>query len=197
MDPNLINSMEYFPGMDPGSQQNPQSSSAGAVPPIPSDDSLWDPSLALTMSDETTPPFMYAQQNIGGIPYGSYGGAARTPRPADAIQAATAARRRGGHDRKRTKMGSDAAAVESVNYWIHLDDDDHDSRLGGSFEIDYSGRNNDTPSFTRYVAKAQSGGGGAWYAPATVGGMKRLLFDATTVLPRGTFARLEDVRTSS
>ncbi|MBE3042407.1 hypothetical protein IMZ48_07475 [Candidatus Bathyarchaeota archaeon] len=163
MDPNFLNRMEYFPGlnspnMDPGSQQNAESSSAGAVPPGLNDDSLWNPSLALGMSDETTPAFLYAQQNLGGIPYSGYGGAARTPRPADAIQAATAARKRGGHDRKRAKMSSDAAALESVDYWINLDDDDHDNRLGGSFEIDYSGRNNETPSFTRYVAKAQFGG---------------------------------------
>lgn len=163
MDPSLLTRMDYFPGlnapnMDTGSQANAESSSAGAAQPGSNDGSLWDPSLALGMSDEITPAFLYAQQNFGGIPYGGLGEPSRAPRPAEAIQAATAARRRGRHDRKRAKIGSDAAALDSVDYWIHLDDDDHDNTLGGSFEIDFSGRNNDPASFARYVIKSQPGG---------------------------------------
>lgn len=183
--------MEHFsglnaPNMDSGSQPNVESSSAGAGQPGSNDGSLWDPSLALGMSDEITPAFLHAQQNLGGIPYGGLGGSPRTPRPADAIQAATAARKRGGHDRKRARIGSDAAALESVDYWIHLDDDDHDNTLGGSFEIDFSGRSNDTASFARYVLKVQGRQRSeVWSA---------CFLMATTVFPRERRLRLAEVQ---
>lgn len=162
MDPSLLNRMDYFPGqnapnVDAGSQPNAESSSAGAAAPASADDSLWDPSLALGMSDEITPALLYAQQNPGGIPYGNYAMPSRTTGPADAIQAATEARRRGGHNRKRARLDSDAGALDSIDYWIPFDDDDRDSKLGGSFEIDFSGRSKDTTNFARYVNKCQFG----------------------------------------
>lgn len=155
MDPNLLSRADYYPGLnapnvDPDAQLNAESSSAGAALPTSNDGSLWDPSIALGMSDEISPAFLYAQQNLGGIPYGGFG-SSRAPKPAEAIQMATMARKQGGHDRKRTKVSSDAAALDSIDYWIHLDDDEQDNKLGGSFEIDFSRRNNDAASFSRYV----------------------------------------------
>lgn len=158
MDPNLLNRLDFFSGpnsqdMDSLSQPNAETSSAGAAMPGSNDGSLWDPSLGLGMSDEVNPAFLYAQPNQGGVLYGSFGGPSRAPRPADAIQMAAVGRRRDGqHDRKRTRVGgSEAAALDSVDYWIHLDDDDQDSRLGGSFEIDFSRGRNEMTNFTRYV----------------------------------------------
>ncbi|GKT44160.1 putative transcription initiation factor TFIID subunit [Colletotrichum spaethianum] len=55
-------------------------------------------------------------------------------------------RRRDGHARKRTKVDSEAAALESVDYWIQFDDDE-EQKLGGSFEIDFSRRSNPTPNY--------------------------------------------------
>lgn len=158
MDPNSLNRLDFSLGpnsqhMDSLGQPNAETSSAGAAMQGSNDGSLWDPLSGLGMSDEINPAFLYAQQNQGGVPYGSFGGSSRAPRPADAIQMATAGRRRAGqHDRKRTKVGgSEAAALDSVDYWIHLDDDDQDSRLGGSFEIDFSRGRNEVTNFARYV----------------------------------------------
>ncbi|SPO02687.1 uncharacterized protein DNG_05360 [Cephalotrichum gorgonifer] len=146
MDPNFLNDMELFPRSN---QPNTEPLSAGAVPPTSSDGSLWNPSIALGVSDEATPGLSYAQQNQGGMPYGA-GGSSRPPFPVTTIPApAPAGRKRDGRGRKRAKVDSDASALESADYWIHLDDDDLDNRLGGSFEIDFSGRRNETKQFTR------------------------------------------------
>ncbi|TQN72938.1 Sterol regulatory element-binding protein 1 [Colletotrichum shisoi] len=55
-------------------------------------------------------------------------------------------RRRDAHGRKRTKVDSEAAALESVDYWIQFDDDE-EQKFGGSFEIDFSRRSNPTPNY--------------------------------------------------
>ncbi|GJD00851.1 helix-loop-helix DNA-binding domain-containing protein [Colletotrichum higginsianum] len=46
----------------------------------------------------------------------------------------------------RTKVDSEAAALESVDYWIQFDDDE-EQKFGGSFEIDFSRRSNPTPNY--------------------------------------------------
>jgi len=149
MDPN----MDFFGNLDSTGRQNAEASSSTAPPPpVTTEASLWDPSLALGMSDEIATSTPYGQQTsqpmgFGRFPMPSpYGG---TPvSQATPTQTMVTNRRRDGHDRKRAKV-DDAAALESVDYWIHLDDDDFDNKLGGSFEIDFSKRRNDTHSFAR------------------------------------------------
>jgi hypothetical protein len=66
-------------------------------------------------------------------------------------QSAGQSRKRDIPERKRTKLNSDAAALESVDYWIQFDDDDPENRLGESFEIDFSKRRNNNLYHKRYV----------------------------------------------
>ena len=46
--------------------------------------------------------------------------------------------RREAHDKKRYKVEADTPALDSIDYWINFDDD---ADKMGSFEIDYSKRN--------------------------------------------------------
>ncbi|KAL1889443.1 hypothetical protein Cpir12675_005778 [Ceratocystis pirilliformis] len=46
-----------------------------------------------------------------------------------------------GHDRKRPKTNPKDPALDSVDYWIHYDDDDDANKLDESFEINFSRRN--------------------------------------------------------
>jgi len=159
MDPSMMKTMDYFgQNMDSAGRQNAEASSSTAPPPVTSDASLWDPTLSLGMSDEIATSIPYGQQTTSssqGVHYGSLAGPQpyATPSVSQAPVAPSIAttRKREGHDRKRAKVDNDAAALESVDYWIHLDDDDLDSKLGGSFEIDFSKRRNDTANYARYV----------------------------------------------
>ena len=144
--------MNFFGDLDPTGRQNAEASSSTAPPPVTNDASLWDPSLSLGMSDEITTGLPYGQQTSQGMPFGSLSGPSPYAPISQAPPTQTMAmnRKREGHDRKRAKVDTDAAALESVDYWIHLDDDDlDDTKLGGSFEIDFSRRRNDTQSFSR------------------------------------------------
>ncbi|CAI4219454.1 unnamed protein product [Parascedosporium putredinis] len=92
------------------------------------------------MSDEIATSTPYGQQTsqpmgFGRFPIPSpYGG---TPvSQATPTQTMVTNRRRDGHDRKRAKV-DDAAALESVDYWIHLDDDDFDNKLGEALKLTF------------------------------------------------------------
>jgi hypothetical protein len=138
--------------MGPPLEMNSESSSAGAAPQTSDEAPQWDPSLMLGLSDEIMPSLSYAQQPQSSTSYGGPGEPPRYRGPAGAIEAATTARKREGHERKRIKVNSDAATgIESADYWIHLDDDELDNRLGGSFEIDFSRPRDETISLPRWV----------------------------------------------
>ncbi|KAF5502035.1 putative transcription factor sre2 [Colletotrichum aenigma] len=164
MDPNFLKNLDYF--AVPNNQTNnsveqpAESSAAGAARNAP-DPSLWETLGADQSNSESTsngpssmPSFAQASPvstnfGMGAMPAQmSFGhGQPRNALPTRTAQNA-GQRRRDGHDRKRTKVDSEAAALESVDYWIQFDDDD-EQKLGGSFEIDFSKRRHPTQHYPR------------------------------------------------
>jgi hypothetical protein len=163
MDPNLLKNIDYFavPNAQTGNpiDQNAGESSAAQTMANTASSSIWDPPIALVepgVSDEYSAAYSFAQQAQTTAPpnltFGSLSGpspymAERNTLPTRTAQSVAAPRRREGHERKRTKVNSEAAALESVDYWIQFDDDENDK--GGSFEIDLSKRQNTRPNLTR------------------------------------------------
>lgn len=167
MDPNFLKNLDYFavPNNQTTSsvEQTAESSAAGAARNAP-DASLWE-SLGGDQNSESTsngpsgslPSFAQASPGStnfglssmpGQMQYGP-GQSRNTGLPTRAAQNA-GPRRREGNERKRTKVDSEAAALESVDYWIQFEDDE-EQKLGGSFEIDFSRRRNPTPNYhSRY-----------------------------------------------
>ncbi|TDZ40301.1 Transcription factor CPH2 [Colletotrichum trifolii] len=165
MDPNFLKNLEYF--AVPNSQTNntvdqtAESSAAGAARNAP-DAPLWD---TFDQGSESTcngpsgtlPSFAQASPGSNNFGLGTlppqmtFGqGQAGNALPTRSAQH-QGQRRRDGHDRKRTKVDSEAAALESIDYWIQFDDDE-EQKLGGSFEIDFSKRRNPTPNYHRQPA---------------------------------------------
>lgn len=165
MDPNFLKNLDYFavPNNQTNNsvEQTAESSAAGAARNAP-DASLWEALGGEQANSESTsngpsgslPSFAQASPastNFGlgsmpsQIPYGH--GQSRNTLPTRTAQN-PGARRRDGHERKRTKVDSEAAALESVDYWIQFDDDE-EQKLGGSFEIDFSKRRNPTQNYPR------------------------------------------------
>jgi hypothetical protein len=171
MDPNLLKHMDYF--AVPNNQtidlarQNAtaSSSSAPATATDGIDAPLWDAATLRTdagLSDSvSTGPSgasltSFAQQSTAPttLSFGSLSGPSpyrqsKSGLPGSTPQAAAPPRRRDGHDRKRARVASEAAALESVDYWIHFDDDDPENRIGESFEIDFSKRRNNAAAMKR------------------------------------------------
>ncbi|KAK2031445.1 helix-loop-helix DNA-binding domain-containing protein [Colletotrichum zoysiae] len=164
MDSNFLKNLDYF--ADPNNQttssaeQPAESSATGAARNAP-DTSLWDSlggdqanSESTSNAPSTSLP-SFAQASSGGTDFGlgsmpaqvqfSHGQPRNSGLP-NRPALGQGARRRDGHGRKRTKIDSEAAALESVDYWIQFDDDE-EQKLGGSFEIDFSRRGNPTPNY--------------------------------------------------
>ncbi|KZL85005.1 helix-loop-helix dna-binding domain-containing protein [Colletotrichum incanum] len=164
MDPNFLKNPDYF--AVPNNQttnsveQTAESSTIGTARNAP-DTSLWESLGGDQANSESTsngpsgslPSF--AQASPGSTNFGlgsmpaqmqfSHGQPRNTGLPNRAAPGQDS-RRRDGHARKRTKVDSEAAALESVDYWIQFDDDE-EQKLGGSFEIDFSRRSNPTPNY--------------------------------------------------
>lgn len=160
MDPNLLNFFASTPnpsndlaarqqaanaaalwaaaGFGVDSTLSPDFTTVGSAPSLPNYSQPPTTQANLPMAAPLTAPSPYAQASnalaAGILPSGSGG----------------TQRKREGHERKRTKINSDAAALESVDYWIQFDDDDNDR--GGSFEIDFSKQraNSNTRALPRY-----------------------------------------------
>ncbi|KAL0934259.1 helix-loop-helix dna-binding domain-containing protein [Colletotrichum truncatum] len=168
MDPNFLKNLDYFavPNNQTNSsvEQSAESSASGAARNAP-ETSMWEALGADQANSESTsngpsgslPSFAQASpvstnfglgSMPGQIPYGQ--GQPRNALPTRMAQTA-GPRRRDGHDRKRTKVDSEAAALESVDYWIQFDDDD-EQKLGGSFEIDFSKRRHPIQTYPRAPA---------------------------------------------
>ncbi|KAF9876069.1 helix-loop-helix DNA-binding domain-containing protein [Colletotrichum karsti] len=164
MDPNFLKDLNYF--AVPNNQTNnsveqpAESSAAGAARNAP-DASLWEALGADQSNSESTsngPSSMpsFAQASPASTNFGmgpmpaqmNFGqGQQRNALPTRTAQNA-GPRRRDGHERKRTKVDPEAAALESVDYWIQFDDDE-EQKLGGSFEIDFSKRRHPTQNYSR------------------------------------------------
>ncbi|KAK1989090.1 helix-loop-helix DNA-binding domain-containing protein [Colletotrichum cereale] len=164
MDPNFLKNLDYFavPNNQTANtaEQTADLSAPSAARNAP-DTSLWDslgddransesksngPSASLPSFAQASPGStnlglgsMPAQMQFG---HGQSRNSDLPNRPALGQDS----RRRDGHARKRTKVDSEAAALESVDYWIQFDDDE-EQKLGGSFEIDFSRRSNPTPNY--------------------------------------------------
>jgi hypothetical protein len=165
MDPNLLKNIDYFavPNAQTGNavDQNAGEAQAAQRTTNTTSASIWDPPMTFVepgVSDEYSAAHAFAQQaqttSPPNISFGALSGPSpfsaggkTTTLPARGAQTVAAPRRREGHERKRAKVNSEAAALESVDYWIHLDDDENDR--GGSFEIDFSKRKNSHPSLNR------------------------------------------------
>jgi len=163
MDPNLLRNIDYFavPNAQTGNpvDQNAGEAQAAQGTANTSSSSIWDPPMALVepgVSDEFSAAHSFAQQAQATTPPNMTFASLAEPSPymegksglpARAAQSVAAPRRREGHERKRAKVNSEAAALESVDYWIQFDDDENDK--GGSFEIDFSKRETSRPSLTR------------------------------------------------
>jgi hypothetical protein len=128
--------------------------------------SLWDASIAMdaAVSDSiATGPSgaslaSFVQPSTGptNLSFGSRSrssvyGQSKTGFPTKTPQSVGGPSRGEGHERKRAKVNSEAAALESVDYWIRFDDDDPDKGAGESFEIDFSKRRNNPSNIKRCV----------------------------------------------
>ncbi|KAK2004971.1 helix-loop-helix DNA-binding domain-containing protein [Colletotrichum falcatum] len=164
MDSNFLKNLDYF-AVPNNQTTNPaeqpaESSATGAATNAP-DTSLWGSLAGDQANSESTsngpsaslPSFAQASTGstnfgLGSMPaqmqfsHGQSRNGGLPNRPALGQDS----RRRDGHARKRTKVDSEAAALESVDYWIQFDDDE-EQKLGGSFEIDFSRRSNPTPNY--------------------------------------------------
>ncbi|KAL2874598.1 hypothetical protein SGCOL_010267 [Colletotrichum sp. CLE4] len=165
MDPNFLKNIDFFavPNNQTtnSAEQSAESSATGAARNAP-DNALWeslggDPANSESTSNGPSgslPSFAQASPastnfGLGSMPAQmqfNHGGQQRNPGLPSRAAPNQDPRRRDGHARKRTKVDSEAAALESVDYWIQFDDDE-EQKLGGSFEIDFSRRSNPTPNY--------------------------------------------------
>ncbi|KAK1590586.1 helix-loop-helix DNA-binding domain-containing protein [Colletotrichum navitas] len=167
MDSNFLRNLDYFAvpnnqATNPAEQSaesSAESSATGAARNAPNK-SLWDSlagdqanSESASNGPSTSLP-SFAQTSPGSTNFGLGSMPAQMQfshgQPRNSLPNRPAlgqdSRRRDGHARKRIKVDSEAAALESVDYWIQFDDDE-EQKLGGSFEIDFSRRSNPTPNY--------------------------------------------------
>ncbi|OLN85161.1 Transcription factor CPH2, partial [Colletotrichum chlorophyti] len=161
MDPNFLKNLEYFavPNNQTSSsvEQTAESSATGAARNAP-DSTLWESLGGEQANSESTsngpsgavPPFTQPSSRtnfgLGSMPAQmqfSHGQSRNIGLPTRSANQGQ--RRREGNERKRTKVDSEAAALESVDYWIQFDDEE-DQKLG-SFEIDFSKRRHPTQHY--------------------------------------------------
>ncbi|KAM0633409.1 hypothetical protein ACHAPW_003746 [Verticillium nonalfalfae] len=156
MDPDFLKNLEYFATPNNQTPTNPDQageSSIAAAARNETDAAFWDalakgePSLtgpSSNLPSSSVPSFAQSSTAPTNLSYRPVLGQANNKRPGPGLSRTTqgiaSPRRKEGHEKKRTKMDPDAAALESVDYWIQFDDDDADNNLGGSFEIDFSKR---------------------------------------------------------
>ncbi|KAM0331694.1 hypothetical protein ACHAQA_003373 [Verticillium albo-atrum] len=168
MDPDFLKNLEYFAVPNNQTSNTPdqagESSAAGAAR-NETDAAFWDAlargETALAGSSSNPPSSSvpsFAQSSTGqtNLSYRPVPGQPpnnKRPGPSRTPQNTTNPRKKEGHEKKRAKVDPDAAALESVDYWIQFDDDDADNNMGGSFEIDFSKRPSHTSSFGRPLAR--------------------------------------------
>ncbi|KAG7111409.1 Sterol regulatory element-binding protein 1 like [Verticillium longisporum] len=169
MDPDFLKNLEYFATPNNQTSTNPDQageSSTAAATRNETDAAFWDalargePSLTGPSSNPpsaSVPSFAQSSTAPTNLSYRPVPGQANNKRPGPGLSRTTqntaSPRRKEGHEKKRTKMDPDAAALESVDYWIQFDDDDADNNLGGSFEIDFSKRPSNPSHFGRPPAR--------------------------------------------
>jgi hypothetical protein len=169
MDPNLLKHIDYFavPNNQAGNVGDENAASSSSAPPISTtaaDPSLWDMtglggdvSVAEAFSSGPSGTSLFTQPssltpNLSFNPLPGPFPTFNQPKvslPTRAPAQAGPSRRKDGHDRKRAKVNSESAALESVDYWIQFDDDDGDNKLGGSFEINFPNRKTESSSLKR------------------------------------------------
>lgn len=161
MDSDFLKNLEYFTG--PNNQtanpsgQGAESSTAGAARNS-NEAAFWEAlagaeSGATAAGGPSVPLPSFGQQPAGSNQYRSYTGQTyggdpkrmSLPNRSASQPHLTSPRRKDAHNKKRQKADPDAAALESVDYWIQFDDDDAENNLG-SFEIDFSNRQHAPPS---------------------------------------------------
>ncbi|KAL2755908.1 hypothetical protein ACRALDRAFT_1070916 [Sodiomyces alcalophilus JCM 7366] len=160
MDPIFLRNLNYFTGQNlpPNAVQPPGPSIAG-VPRDPNDIALWDALVAQDLAaSASTSNIPFAQQHAAGYhhPYRNSIPQQPTPNtfkrhaPSDSDPTIASQRQRVGHERKRTRIDSNAGPSEPADPWLQFNDDEMDNGLGGSFEIDFSRRQNYPSGFGGY-----------------------------------------------
>lgn len=128
------------------------------MPRDPNDIALWDALAAQDFAASlSTPNSAFAQHPAGHhLPYHNSNPQQPTPRtlkrhaPSEPGPSMSGQQQQGGSERKRTRIDGSVGASEPADSWLQFDDDELDNGLGGSFEIDFSRRQNQPSSLAGY-----------------------------------------------
>ncbi|ROT34877.1 hypothetical protein SODALDRAFT_72824 [Sodiomyces alkalinus F11] len=158
MDPIFLRNLNYFSGQNlPSNVAQPGAPSVPVVPRDPNDIALWDALAAQDLAASASTSNLASAQHAAAHP--SYRhpnlqqptpSTSKRHAPADPDPSISGQRQRGGHERKRTRTDGGTGAFEPVDSWLQFDDDEMDNGLGGSFEIDFSRRQNYPSGFGGY-----------------------------------------------